>query len=484
MYRLKWLKTVCLLFVLSTASSNIWADNQKLIVLEGPKDQNNELIKQMVAVLKDKASIYTIRDPIEFKQKAKEIEEDHHEVILINQSSLAEQAKADVLSEEHDEGYFMPCKPTHFLFISHFDKQNVKTLSEKKLDPKLFNARYRALCKQVINELKCQTLCLELDFDQLAMDQLIDPILASLDLDLSILDPKNVTKSDKRKLRPFYLSWQAHLEPPIIESTGYISITPHPEKCIIEKGDKGQFQAMDSPFQYSAFSEPRHPPLSIGFLNKKASFDFPYLDEVYQIQDLPIAFPTETEQEYEYRLPKCLKGFEEFVQKTGDAWQKFSKHPHKYYAYLTVSHDIIPPFKSQRRPSVHSDGFKSARIKDEELCQYAFVVSNALPTIYYIESFDVSDLDPAKNDFFVAFSQRSKKDPVDCQDPYEIMMLDPYTLHAARPNLTLYPIKRTFARIIYTTRQFDRIGNAHNPAFDYQWEMVPRDAQSKLDLTH
>lgn len=60
------------------------------------------------------------------------------------------------------------------------------------------------------------------------------------------------------------------------------------------------------------------------------------------------------------------------------------------------------------------------------------------------------------------------------------MMLDPYTLHAARPNLTLSPIRRTFVRIIFSTRIYDRIGNAHNPAFDYEWKMVPRNIDLSL----
>ncbi|MES2199910.1 MAG: hypothetical protein V4489_07065, partial [Chlamydiota bacterium] len=42
------------------------------------------------------------------------------------------------------------------------------------------------------------------------------------------------------------------------------------------------------------------------------------------------------------------------------------------------------------------------------------------------------------------------------------------------------PILRTFVRVIYSTRKYDRLGNAHNPAFDYEWEMVRREAQ--LDL--
>jgi thymidylate kinase len=47
-------------------------------------------------------------------------------------------------------------------------------------------------------------------------------------------------------------------------------------------------------------------------------------------------------------------------------------------------------------------------------------------------------------------------------------------------NVSDEPVTRTFVRIIYSTRQYDRLGNTHNPAFEYQWDMVRREAQ--LDL--
>jgi len=37
---------------------------------------------------------------------------------------------------------------------------------------------------------------------------------------------------------------------------------------------------------------------------------------------------------------------------------------------------------------------------------------------------------------------------------------------------------RTFFRLSYSPRMFDRLGNTHNPLFDYSWPMVPRDFHS------
>ncbi len=41
---------------------------------------------------------------------------------------------------------------------------------------------------------------------------------------------------------------------------------------------------------------------------------------------------------------------------------------------------------------------------------------------------------------------------------------------------------RTWLRLSYEVREFDRLGNAHNPLFDYNWKMVERDIE-QLGLT-
>jgi hypothetical protein len=38
--------------------------------------------------------------------------------------------------------------------------------------------------------------------------------------------------------------------------------------------------------------------------------------------------------------------------------------------------------------------------------------------------------------------------------------------------------KRTWVRLSFEVRIFDRLGNTHNPMFAYDWPMVPRDIES------
>ena len=60
------------------------------------------------------------------------------------------------------------------------------------------------------------------------------------------------------------------------------------------------------------------------------------------------------------------------------------------------------------------------------------------------------------------------------------MMMDSYGLHCPAINTGDDPVLRNFARIIHSTRIYDRTGNTHNPAFDYMWEMVRREVQMDL----
>lgn len=70
---------------------------------------------------------------------------------------------------------------------------------------------------------------------------------------------------------------------------------------------------------------------------------------------MPIKFPGS-----EYRVPKEIEGVSrEFVQKVCNFMKTFSKRHDNLYAYLTLSRSDVEPFKAQRRPGMHADGFKS-----------------------------------------------------------------------------------------------------------------------------
>ena len=106
------------------------------------------------------------------------------------------------------------------------------------------------------------------------------------------------------------------------------------------------------------------------------------------------------------------------------------------------------------------------------------MVSDAVPTAFYVQPFHVEGLDERYHNFFSEFNRQALPERAWYPRPYDITLMDAYTVHKAET--TPYPVYRTFLRLSYTMRMFDRLGNAHNPLFNYQWEMVSRDTQSEL----
>jgi hypothetical protein len=132
----------------------------------------------------------------------------------------------------------------------------------------------------------------------------------------------------------------------------------------------------------------------------------------------------------------------------------------------------------QREAPCHVDGFQGARWRPKVRGNHSYTVSNAVPTAYYLQAFDFSALDEARHNYFwemnrqVALSNSQFAwQPADG----EMTLMDCYCVHRGMPS----PVRiyRTFIRISFEVRIFDRLGNAHNPLFQYDWEMVPRDIE-------
>jgi hypothetical protein len=107
-------------------------------------------------------------------------------------------------------------------------------------------------------------------------------------------------------------------------------------------------------------------------------------------------------------------------------------------------------------------------------------VSDVLPTAYYVQPFDLRALDERVHDFFwemnaqVADTNEAHRwQPL----PAELTVMDCYCVH--RGVEADRRTDRTWLRLSFEERRriFDRLGNAHNPLFDYAWAMVERDIE-------
>ena len=325
------------------------------------------------------------------------------------------------------------------------------------------------------------------------MEQMVREIKNTLDIDLDILCPRKMTTSNKIDARKFYNSWKQRTGSSFLSSSKeYITIKADATRAPVFSAEyrnehSCHFDNIDMPFDYANFGKPRHLPVSVGFVQDTKTFMGLFDNAtIIQPQDMPIAFPTEIPQDYCFRLPECYKGAVEVIQQVANVWWSLSTKPHTYYCYLSASRDCIEPFMYQRRPGIHSDGFQSARFTAGNMvhqpCEFIFTVCNTLPTLFYLDSYDTSRLNPAKDNFFEYIASGTNGPAYDVQQPFEIYFMDGYCLHSSKcQSSSAENIDRIFMRLVFSTKVYDRLGNTINPHFDYKWEFMRREAQ--LDLS-
>lgn len=219
-------------------------------------------------------------------------------------------------------------------------------------------------------------------------------------------------------------------------------------------------------------------PISVGKLTPEELKEFEKPNAPC-VLDLPIKFPGT-----QYRLPKELKQFEAVIQKIIDFEAKINPDfLDEYYCYLSTDQGLVPAGTLQRPSPCHVDGFQGARWEPKLRINHSYLVSNSLPTVFFPQSFDFSELDPAKHNFYLEMDRQVEINPERVEwrgENGEILLIDAYTVH--RGDTALIPTERTWLRLSFEVREFDRLGNSHNPMFDYNWKMVPRDVEP-LGLT-
>jgi hypothetical protein len=195
--------------------------------------------------------------------------------------------------------------------------------------------------------------------------------------------------------------------------------------------------------------------------------------------DMPIKFPGSY-----FRIPETLRQFQGLIERV--AHFEAAVNPDcfdEYYCYMTIDQGVVRPDTLQREAPCHVDGFQGARWNPKTRINHTYVVSDALPTTYYLQPFDFSQLDEARHNFFWEMNRivaMTRSAHAWRPQNNQINLIDAYTVH--RGTEAVEPTFRTWVRLSFEVRKFDRLGNAHNPLFAYDWEMVPRDIEG-LNLT-
>lgn len=182
---------------------------------------------------------------------------------------------------------------------------------------------------------------------------------------------------------------------------------------------------------------------------------------------LPLKFPGS-----DYRIPSELYWLAPTLQKFIDAEAAFNPYVDEYYAYLDLDSSPVEIGGCQRSPGPHSDNIQSRRIQPKQPVEHSFAVVSSYPTCFYVQPFDLRDHDPEHYYANVIFEEQLRPETGVTHHAGDITFFDTYNVHAATP--IIEDGMRTFARLVYSTRQYDRLGNSHNPLFDYHCEMVRR----------
>jgi hypothetical protein len=287
--------------------------------------------------------------------------------------------------------------------------------------------------------------------------------------------------SDEKTLAPGVLRVERlsyrgkHYQVPIFDPSDPTVLRPEPSRCAVPVPTKEPvIRTLNSTWDLAQFRVPRRP-VSLGVLSAEELAVFTRPGAV-RILDMPIKFPGLAE----YRLPKALAQFAPTIQRIIDFEHKVNPLHGEYYAYLTIDQRPVQPHTLHREAPCHVDGFQGARWQPKCRTNHTYTVSDVLPTAYYPQPFDFSGLDETKHDFFWEMNaqvadtnERFRWQPA----PAELTLMDCYCVH--RGVEAEAPTFRTWLRLSFEERRrvFDRLGNAHNPLFDYAWEMVERDIE-------
>lgn len=266
-----------------------------------------------------------------------------------------------------------------------------------------------------------------------------------------------------------------HYTIPVLSSEGtLLQHQPNPTLRNDEpERDSPILQKLNTVWDLGNFRTPRKP-TRVAMLTESERAAFSQRGRAPRTLDLPIKFPGS-----EFRVPAQFAQFVPVIQRVANfEWLVNHRCFDEYYCYLTVDQGEVKPGRLQREAPCHVDGFQGARWNPKVRINHTYVISDLVPTVYYVQPFDFSQLDESKHNFFWEMNRQvalSNSEHAWTPAPYELSMMDAYTVH--RGDAATEPVFRTWVRLSFEVRIFDRLGNAHNPMFNYDWPMVPRDIE-------
>lgn len=193
-----------------------------------------------------------------------------------------------------------------------------------------------------------------------------------------------------------------------------------------------------------------------------------------RILDCPIKFPNSN----------CIKMPNEILPLKNEIFRimKFEADHNdnfdEYYAYITTDYSFVKAGETQRKAGCHVDGYQGVRTSKNERINRSYVYSSGDTTEFFLQRFPISHINDSRYNVFHYFDKIADEASIWRPKEWEIVLMNVYNVH--RAPIAKEDGYRFFFRLSFDTRKFDRLGNTHNPMFNYEWDMIARDSQKDL----
>lgn len=202
----------------------------------------------------------------------------------------------------------------------------------------------------------------------------------------------------------------------------------------------------------------------------------PFIDTAVLEQRLPrcLDMPIRLPGSEEYALPQQWESLAPLIQQIAAVEQLHNPNWRDYHTYITVDCKDVEPGEQQRHGGLHVDGFQGTRITEKTKITRNYVVTTNGGTRFYPQKFIVAD--PDVFNVFQGFDLQAREFII--AEENVVHFMDAYCVHES--GIVDRAGMRTFLRVTYDLKRFDREGNTHNAMLDYDWDMVARNVHETV----
>lgn len=220
-------------------------------------------------------------------------------------------------------------------------------------------------------------------------------------------------------------------------------------------------------FAFEDYQKPHNFPLEIPALDT----EFLLKQEFQRCLDMPLRLSGTKN----YALPEEWQTLAPLLESIIAVEHAHNPHWADYHTYLTIDAKYVVKEEQQRHGGLHVDGFQGSRIEDKTKITRNYVLTTNGGTRFYQQPFIV--VDETKFNVFQGFDLQAEANPMVAKEN-TIYFMNAYTVHES--GLASYDGLRTFLRLTYDLKKFDRAGNTHNSMLDYSWDMVARNVHNTV----